>query len=124
MKIKVNGDIVTIVSDINYEALKNATKKNPLMIKEEGKTVYGVEVAQVASINNVGVSFTFASEGKAALNIAMPETLMMPQAEAKEFVLDALTDTLHALSIYTDCINTALAEINDIRTEIGNNIEF
>lgn len=93
MNVKINGDIITVVSNLNYEALKKCA---PVYLKnEEGKNVYGVNVNSIGTVTAVGASFTYANaEGKAALNLAIPP---MSTDKAKDYVLDSIGAELASL---------------------------
>ena len=68
MKIKVNGNVVTIISELPFDILKTVGKTT---VKDEnGKTLYACAIGPLSSISEVGAVFSFkTNEGKAALNL-------------------------------------------------------
>lgn len=68
MKIKVNGNVVTVISEIPFDILEAVGKTT---VKDEaGKTLYACATGPISSISEVGVVFNFKTiENRAALNI-------------------------------------------------------
>lgn len=68
MKIKVNGNVVTIISELPFDILKTVGKTT---IKDEnGKILYACATGALSSLGEVGAVFNFkTNEGKAALNL-------------------------------------------------------
>ena len=67
MKIKINGNIITIVSELDFDTLKDVGKT---LVRNNDKILYGCAVGEISSISEYGAVFNFKTrEGKAALNI-------------------------------------------------------
>lgn len=68
MKIKVNGNVVTIISELPFDILKTVGKTT---VKDEnGKILYACAIGPLSSISEIGAVFNFkTNEGKAALNL-------------------------------------------------------
>ena len=68
MKIKVNGNVVSVISELPFDVLKTVGKTT---IKDEnGKILYACAIGPISSISEVGAVFNFkTNEGKAALNL-------------------------------------------------------
>ena len=68
MKIKINGNVVTIISELPFDILKTVGKTT---VKDEnGKILYACAIGPRSSISEVGTVFDFkTNEGKAALNL-------------------------------------------------------
>ena len=83
MKIKVNGNVVTVISELPFDILEAVGKT--LVKDETGKTVYACAVGPISNISEVGAVFNFkTNEGKAALNIV--SDCFDQTALAEEFV--------------------------------------
>ena len=68
MRIKVNGNVVSVISELPFDTLK-AVGKTPVK-DENGKILYACAVGPISSISEVGTVFNFkTNEGKAALNL-------------------------------------------------------
>lgn len=122
MNIKLNGNVVSIISDINYAALKKCTLNEPIFIKDkDGKKIYGVGVGALGQITNVGVTFTYANaDGNAALNVCIPTE--MSADEAKEYVLDNLNTELATLKMFEGPINVSMEALQNARAELAESI--
>ena len=68
MKIKVNGNVVTIISELPFDILETVGKTT---VKDEnGKILYACAIGPLSSISEIGAVFNFkTNEGKAALNL-------------------------------------------------------
>ena len=68
MKIKVNGNVVTVISELPFDTLEAVGKTT---IKDEnGKILYACAIGHLSSLSEVGAVFNFkTNEGKAALNL-------------------------------------------------------
>ena len=68
MKIKVNGNVVTIISELPFDTLEAVGKTT--MKDENGKILYACAIGHLSSLSEVGAVFNFkTNEGKAALNL-------------------------------------------------------
>ena len=68
MKIKVNGNIITVISELDFDILKDVGKT--IIKNDNDKILYGCAVGELSSISEFGAVFNFKTrEGKAALNI-------------------------------------------------------
>ena len=68
MKIKINGNTITVVSELNFDILKDIGKT--IVKNDNDKILYGCAVGELSSISEFGAVFNFKThEGKAALNI-------------------------------------------------------
>ena len=126
MKIKLNGNIASFISELNFDDLKAATKKSELYITDErGNRVYGVSTGLVGNINKVGVVFTHAtSEGKAAFNIVLnDEILSLPAEKQKEYFLDDFSSAITLYRNYEPSIMNAIDVFKSDRAELSNDIE-
>ena len=83
MKIKVNGNVITVISELPFDILKTVGKTT---VKDEnGKILYACAIGPRASISEVGTVFNFkTNEGKAALNLV--SDCFDQAALAKDFV--------------------------------------
>lgn len=109
MKAKINGDVVTIESCINYAKLKEVA---PIFIKnDDGKKVYGVDVNSCAgSITEVGTTFSFPNaDGNACLNILVANPADNPE-QIKKDLLAGMAEELTALKTFE---RDVCAEIDD-----------
>lgn len=68
MKIKVNGNVVSVISELPFDVLETVGKTT---VKDEnGKILYACAVGSISSLSEVGAVFNFkTNEGKAALNL-------------------------------------------------------
>lgn len=68
MKIKVNGNVITVISELPFDILETVGKTT---VKDEnGKILYACAIGQLSSLSEVGAVFNFkTNEGKAALNL-------------------------------------------------------
>ena len=68
MKIKVNGNVITIISELPFDTLEAVGKTT---VKDEnGKILYACAIGPHSCISEVGAVFNFkTNEGKAALNV-------------------------------------------------------
>ena len=68
MKIKVNGNVVTVISELPFDILETVGKTT---VKDEnGKVLYACAIGPISSISEIGTVFNFkTNEGKAALNL-------------------------------------------------------
>ena len=68
MKIKVNGNVITVISELPFDILETVGKTT---VKDEnGKILYACATGALSSISEVGTVFNFkTNEGKAALNL-------------------------------------------------------
>ena len=68
MKIKVNGNVITVISELPFDILETVGKTT---VKDEnGKILYACATGSHSSISEVGTVFNFkTNEGKAALNL-------------------------------------------------------
>lgn len=68
MKIKVNGNVVTVISELPFDVLETVGKTT---VKDEnGKILYACAIGALSSLSEVGAVFNFkTNEGKAALNL-------------------------------------------------------
>ena len=68
MKIKVNGNVVTVISELPFDTLEAVGKTT---VKDEnGKILYACAIGPISSLSEVGTVFSFkTNEGKAALNL-------------------------------------------------------
>ena len=68
MKIKVNGNVVTVISELPFDILKTVGKTT---VKDEnGKILYACAIGPISSLSEIGAVFNFkTNEGKAALNL-------------------------------------------------------
>lgn len=119
MKVKVLGDVMSIVSDINFDQLKKATNSKALkFLDKDGAEVYAVGTGIKGDISTVGVVFTYANtEGKAALNISIPA------GTSKEAIARSYGDELATLKSYEADVVTALTEISAKLAEVEELIE-
>lgn len=68
MKIKINGNVVTIISELPFDILKTVGKTT--VEDGNGKILYACAIGPRSSISEVGAVFDFkTNEGKAALNL-------------------------------------------------------
>ena len=68
MKIKVNGNVITVISELPFDILETVGK-TPVK-DENGKILYACAIGPRSSISEVGTVFNFkTNEGKAALNL-------------------------------------------------------
>lgn len=112
MKAKINGDVVTIESCINYAKLKEVA---PIFIRnDDGKKVYGVDVNSCAgAIAEVGTTFSFPNaDGNACLNILVANPADNPE-QIKKDLLAGMAKELTALKMFE---REACAEIDDALT--------
>ena len=68
MKIKVNGNVITLISELPFDILETVGKTT---VKDEnGKILYACAIGPLSSISEIGAVFSFkTNEGKAALNL-------------------------------------------------------
>ena len=68
MKIKINGNVITVISELPFDILETVGKT---AVKDEnGKILYACATGPRSSISEVGTVFNFkTNEGKAALNL-------------------------------------------------------
>ena len=68
MKIKINGNVVSVISELPFDVLETVGKTT---VKDEnGKILYACAIGPISSISEVGAVFNFkTNEGKAALNL-------------------------------------------------------
>ena len=68
MKIKINGNVITVISELPFDILETVGKTT---VKDEnGKILYACATGPRSSISEVGTVFNFkTNEGKAALNL-------------------------------------------------------
>lgn len=120
MNIKLNGEIVTIKSNIPFESLKKVGK---VLIHEDKKPVYGVTVGTVGAISNVGATFTYASaDGMACMNIACING--EGDIPTKEDVVDTIGSELAVLKNYEETIVNILEDMMSDRAALSELIEM
>ena len=68
MRIKVNGNVVSVISELPFDVLEAVGKTT---VKDEnGKILYACAIGALSSLSEVGAVFNFkTNEGKAALNL-------------------------------------------------------
>lgn len=124
MKIKINGNVASLISNIKFDDLAKATAVSPMFIKNDtGKKVYGIETGTIGTINDAGVCFSYANaEGFAALNICFcPD---YTQDEIKEEILDSLAPAIDKYNFFEDAISSAIEDRASARAELAANIEI
>lgn len=118
MKVRLNGNVATIVADINFEDLEKYTKKEPIAVRDEkGNIVFAVQAGSVASITRVGATFTHkTADGKAAMN------LMYTEPVTKGEILDRYEAGLALLRATEESINSALEALKTTRADLAETI--
>lgn len=83
MRIKVNGNVVSVISELPFDVLETVGKTT---VKDEnGKILYACAIGPLSSLSEVGAVFNFkTNEGKAALNLV--SDCFDQAALAEEFV--------------------------------------
>ena len=68
MRIKVNGNVVSVISELPFDVLETVGKTT---VKDENaKILYACAIGPISSLSEVGAVFNFkTNEGKAALNL-------------------------------------------------------
>ena len=68
MRIKVNGNVISVISELPFDVLETIGKTT---VKDEnGKILYACAIGPISSLSEVGAVFNFkTNEGKAALNL-------------------------------------------------------
>ena len=106
MKIKVDGNVVTVISELPFDVL--ATVGKTTVKDENGKILYACATGPRSSISEVGAVFNFkTNEGKAALNLvsdcfdqaALAEDFVKTHQGALENLMkfeNALVETIRA----------------------------
>ena len=106
MKIKVNGNVVSVISELPFDVLETVGK---IIVKDEnGKILYACAIGPISSLSEVGVVFNFkTNEGKAALNLI--SDCFDQAALAEEFVKTHQS----ALENLMNFENTLVAAVRD-----------
>lgn len=118
MKIKVNGNVVTIISELPFDVLEAVGKTT--IKNEQGKTIYACATGPISSFSDLGAVFNFKSGGKAALNLISDcfdqETL------AKDFV-KTHQNALENLMRFEEAIGEAMRSRYNARNDLLGMIE-
>ena len=106
MKIKINGNVITVISELPFDILETVGKT---AVKDEnGKILYACATGSHSSISEIGAVFNFkTNEGKAALNLvsdcfdqaALAEDFVKTHQGALENLMkfeNALVETIRA----------------------------
>ena len=106
MKIKINGNVVSVISELPFDVLETVGKTT---VKDEnGKILYACATGPRSSISEVGTVFNFkTNEGKAALNLV--SDCFDQTALAEEFVKTHQS----ALENLMNFENTLVAAVRD-----------
>lgn len=119
MKIKVNGNVITVVSDLPFDILETVGKT--LVKDANDKVLYAAAVGPVSSISNVGVVFNYATnEGKAAMNIIAD---CYDQAELAQDFVKTCQDALVNLTRYETPLADAMRARFNERSDLMGMIE-
>ena len=106
MKIKVNGNVISVISELPFDVLETVGKTT---VKDEnGKILYACAIRPISSLSEVGAVFNFkTNEGKAALNLI--SDCFDQAALAEEFVKTHQS----ALENLMNFENTLVAAVRD-----------
>lgn len=112
MVVRLNGDVLTITTKINFSKLQEATKKEAVFLyDEEGNKAYGITADDKAGaeLSKAGCNFTFAdAEGNASMNIGVGT------GRDKEWIADTfgveLTRLQSAEDKLVEAVDVVLAE--------------
>lgn len=106
MNIKINGNVVTLVSRIPFADLADLGTIS--ILDEDKKPVYAVCVSSIPSISKMGVSFTFSNDnGNACVNFV---TDVYDVEMLRECFIRANTEELELLKKYEDIVIAAIEE--------------
>ena len=114
MKIKVNGNVVTVISELPFDTLEAVGKTT---VKDEnGKILYACAIGHLSSLSEVGAVFNFkTNEGKAALNLVSD---CFDQATLTEDFVKTYQNALENLMKFEN----ALVEVMSARYNARNNL--
>ena len=106
MKIKVNGNVVSVISELPFDVLETVGKTT---VKDENEKIrYACAIGPISSLSEVGAVFNFkTNEGKAALNLI--SDCFDQAALAEEFVKTHQS----ALENLMNFENTLVAAVRD-----------
>ena len=119
MKIKVNGNVVTIISELPFDILETVGKTT---VKDEnGKILYACATGPRSSISEVGSVFNFkTNEGKAALNLVSD---CFDQATLTEDFVKTYQNALENLMKFENDIAEVIRAHYNAHNELLNMIE-
>ena len=119
MKIKINGNVITVISELPFDILETVGKT---AVKDEnGKILYACATGSHSSISEIGAVFNFkTNEGKAALNLV--SDCFDQAALAEDFVKTYQSALENLMKFENDLVETMRDRYND-RIELLGMIE-
>ena len=119
MRIKVNGNVVTVISELPFDILETVGKTT---VKDEnGKTLYACAIGALSSLSEVGVVFNFkTNEGKAALNMVSD---CFDQATLAEEFVKAHQGALESLMRFENALVAAVRDRYNARNALVGMVE-
>ena len=116
MKIKVNGNVITVISELPFDILETVGKTT---VKDEnGKILYACATGPRSSISEIGAVFNFkTNEGKAALNLV--SDCFDQAALAEDFVKTHQNALENLMRFENDIVEVIRARYNDRNTLLG-----
>ena len=120
MKIKVNGNVITVISELPFDILETVGKT---AVKDEnGKILYACATGSHSSISEIGAVFNFkTNEGKAALNLV--SDCFDQAALAEDFVKTHQGALENLMKFENTLVETIRARYND-RIDLLGRIEI
>lgn len=120
MKIKVNGNVITVISELPFDILETVGKTT---VKDEnGKILYACAIGTLSSLSEVGAVFNFkTNEGKAALNLV--SDCFDQAALAEDFVKTHQGALENLMKFENALVETIRAQYND-RIDLLERIEI
>ena len=119
MKIKVNGNVITVISELPFDILETVGKTT---VKDEnGKILYACATGQLSSLSEVGAVFNFkTNEGKAALNLVSD---CFDQATLTEDFVKTYQNALENLMKFENALVAAVRDRYNARSALVGMIE-
>ena len=119
MKIKVNGNVVSVISELPFDVLETVGKTT---VKDEnGKILYACAIGPISSLSEVGAVFSFkTNEGKAALNLVSD---CFDQAALAEEFVKTHQGALENLMKFENALVTAVRDRYNARNALVGMIE-
>lgn len=121
MKVKVSGNVVTIISKIPFDAIASYSAENPLELKtKSGEVKYGVYTDTLGNLTPFGVAFNFkTANGNAALNTVLPPDIAYSSSD----IVNIMAEELMALQEYEDAIATLVDTIAEAKKTLEEVVE-
>ena len=119
MRIKVNGNVVSVISELPFDILETVGKTT---VKDEnGKILYACAIGPISSLSEVGAVFNFkTNEGKAALNLVSD---CFDQATLTEDFVKTYQNALENLMKFENALVTTVRDRYNARNTLVNMIE-